>query len=248
MNRQALIISYPGEIGSKGYCPGVLVDVVRYKTYLMNSLGGAWKDSEIDHLPSPTTAQVKRSIDQMKALEYTIIVFTGHGYHSSDLDSTMIELNKTEFLDSNELRKDSTKRTIILDCCRKVHKELIEEELKKVAFANEKASIDRNECRKYFDDKISKCSNGIIVAHSCAKDEVSGDSPSSGGYYSSSLLKACELWIPKGLDLTNNYRTLSVVEGHDLAIPRVRQLSGGTQNPEIEKPRSEPHFPFAIWA
>jgi hypothetical protein len=187
-------------------------------------------------------------MDRLNSSEYTLIIFAGHGFYSAEHDSTILQLNKDEILDSIDLRENSQKRTIILDCCREVHKELLVEELRKYALANEKYSIDPVQCRVCFDDAIAQCSKGLIIAYACSKDERSGDDPSSGGYYSFSLLAACEKWIPEGLDLKKNYRTLSIVEGHDLACLNVKKLSGGLQNPEIQKARSGRYFPFAIWA
>lgn len=250
MKRKGLIISNPGEIGAENYCEGVKVDVSNYKRFLTSPLGGAWFDSEIVHLDRPSCADTRAEISSLANLDYTFIAFSGHGYVSSRLNTTILELRKGEELDSLELRSNASKRTILLDCCRKV---IIEEVLKAAFFAESARTIpklDRSECRKYFDKVIEDCAKGIIVGYSCAKNETAGDSQSRGGYYSSSIMQSAIDWYEttNNVNLSDKYYCHSIVKAHENAVPRVRQLSGGTQNPEVEKPRSEPYFPFAIMA
>ena len=76
-----------------------------------------------------------------------------------------------------------------------------------------------------------------------------GDDPIEGGYYTSSIIQSAKNWRTKSnTDLTKQYSRFSVVRAHDSAVNNVSRLSGGTQNPKMEKPRSEPYFPFAIIA
>jgi hypothetical protein len=44
----------------------------------------------------------------------------------------------------------------------------------------------------------------------------------------------------------NSRAVLNVVQAHGLAAPVVTYQSNGKQNPEIERPRTGPYFPFAI--
>jgi hypothetical protein len=52
----------------------------------------------------------------------------------------------------------------------------------------------------------------------------------------------------KTVDLSTSYESLTLVGAHAASISRVKVLSGGLQNPQIEKSRSSPTVPFAIVA
>jgi len=110
--------------------------------------------------------------------------------------------------------------------------------------------LSPHQCRKYFDAQIMKCGEGIVILNSCSENEYSYDHPSKGGYYSSSLFKTANNWYNNNtnVNLLENYYPFSIVGAHNGAVEFVRKLSGDTQNPEIEKPRSGPYFPFAIMA
>jgi len=250
MTRKALIISNPGEKGDENYCEGVNIDVANYKQFLTSPLGGLWLNTEITHLDRPKTNDVIREITSLANIDYTFFVFSGHGYFSPKVDTTVLELRKGEEISSLEFRANANKRTVILDCCRKVVKEAILEK----AFAAKAARIiphlRPDQCRKYFDYEIAKCSKGIVIGYACKRDEVAGDSQSRGGYYSYGILRGAINWHDNitNIDLGKSAYPFSIVKAHEEAIVRVRQLSGGTQNPEIEKPRSDPYFPLAIIA
>jgi len=67
--------------------------------------------------------------------------------------------------------------------------------------------------------------------------------------YSYSLLRSATNWREtKNIDLSSKWATFSIVQAHQASIAIVSRLSGTTQNPEIDKPRSEPYFPIAIMA
>lgn len=250
MKRIALIISNPGEPNAENYCNGVLVDVENFRSFLISPLGGAWFGSEIHLLDRPTQQEVNAKIQQANLCDYSLVIFAGHGYFSSVTDSTILEIRPGYEYDSLNLRTGANKRLIILDCCRKVYPEpcLESESRLRVKFAVSK-ELDPFKCRIYYDEAISKCSNGILVGYGCSIDETSGDGGSKGGYYSSSLIRSCKNWFDNtDVNLSAHYSFLSFVKAHELAISRVETLSGGIQNPEIEKPRSQPYFPFAIMA
>jgi len=249
MRRHALLISNPGEPGTENYCEGVKVDIANYTSFLKSALGGTWYDAEITHLHRPSESGAKDAISNISSNDYTLVVFCGHGYYSAHRESTILELRKGEEIDSLDLRKGANKRTIILDCCRKVERDIIHEAALTAKFAEARAVLNRSECRKYFEAQLGKCSSGIVVGYACSKDETAGDSQSRGGYYSYSLLKSTATWHKtNNIDLSSEWKAFSVVAAHNSSIKEVSRLSGGNQNPEIEKPRSEPYFPIAIMA
>lgn len=249
MKRHALIISNPGELGTENYCEGVNIDVKNYIYFLKSPLGGTWYDSEIAHLDRPSKENVNNAIKNISSCDYTFIVFCGHGYFSESKESTILELRENEVMDSLDLRKGSSKRTIILDCCRKIEKDYITETAIIAKFAETRAQLGPSECRKYYEKQLEKCPSGIVVGYACLKNETAGDSQSKGGYYSYSLLKSAIDWHKtNNIDLSRNWEAFSIVAAHNASISLVSRLSGGTQNPEIEKPKSQPYFPIAIMA
>jgi len=245
MSRKALLISNPGESGASNYCEGVNVDMKSYTQFLMSPAGGAWEESEIIRLHKPDATTLDSNIDNISTHNYTLIVFSGHGFYSQQSMSTIIELNKHTNYDSLRLRRYATKRTIILDCCRKIEKQyLTESALNK--FARAYSPLNPQRCRYYYDLMISRCPNGILVGNACSIDETAGDSAEKGGYYSHSLL-TCSRGFAENSS-PNNPAIFMFPDAHECAKNQVSSLSGGNQNPQIEKPRSGPYFPFAVCA
>lgn len=247
MKRQALIISNPGEAGAQNYCNGVAIDVENYKSFLTSPLGGGWYQNEIIHLNRPTTIEMKNSISTLSLIDYSLIIFCGHGYFSSAKDATILELKKGEEFNSNDFRQGSIKKTIILDCCRQVVSDILTEKAMLTKFARADTNLNIAKSRVHYESEINACPKGIVFGYACSKNERAGDSHTRGGYYSYSLMKSAFNWYESNkVDPLDIYSTLSIVSAHNEAIKNVRVLSGNIQNPDIEKPKSEPYFPFAI--
>lgn len=247
MNKKVLIISNPGKIGADNYCEGVKRDVENYKKFFTSPLGGNWYEWEIEHLIQPDVDMVKNLLEKMRTLDYSIIVFTGHGY-SMDGD-TYVELKpgRDKMDTSNDMCVDkfrlaNKKRLIIVDCCRselgpineseEMHKEILMK-----AFAQQNT-------RERYERQIQNTPLMNIIMYSCDLGETSGDDSRKGGYYSSALLKVCDDFGKKYLHKDGGWY-LNAVAVHDLAVPLVKAKKED-QNPQIEKPRSEPYLPFAI--
>lgn len=58
-------------------------------------------------------------------------------------------LKKNEEIDSLDLREGSKMRTIVLDCCRKVEKDIITEAAVIAKFAEARAVLNASECRNF---------------------------------------------------------------------------------------------------
>lgn len=250
MNKSILIISNPGEPGASNYCEGVNVDVDQYQDFFKSPLGGGWYGSEISHLSRPSSLQVKEAVGKLASLDYSLILFCGHGWYSSSDMATVLELRHGQQLNEMELRKGGGKRAILLDCCREVHEEsIVEASMEKRAMDSAEKSLSGKECRKYYEDAIAKASSGLIITHACNINETAGDSSTYGGYYSGSLRRSAIEWMrKKDIDLKEKYSVSSIVTSHDKACRTVNTLSGGRQNPQIEKPKSDPYYPFAVLA
>lgn len=249
MNRKGILISNPGESGEENYCEGVKKDVANYRSFLLSSIGGLWRESEIEGLNRPSVTQVRQAISSLRNLDYSLIIFTGHGYHDTRLDSTMLELRSGHLLDSSELREGSKKQTLILDCCRKKYPVKPTLMMDSARMLKKAAVINPSDCRKYYNSRINECGDGLIVIHSCNIDELSGDDATRGGYYSYALLEESRKWAEDSdTDTSRSVGFLSLPMAHKSALPRVRSISGTRQSPQIEKPRTGPYFPFCIVA
>ena len=248
MKRQALLITNPGEPGASNYCEGVNRDAESYRAFLKATFGGAWYGHEIEHLPRPSVAQLRLALQKLRAADYGLVIFSGHGEYEASKKATVLELRSGEEIDSAELRAGATRQTLILDCCRAIAPE--SRRIAVYAEALEKRAEDRTaECRRYYEERISDCASGLCILWGCSVGETAGDDKSRGGYYSLSLLDEAESWAKNNdVNVSESYSILSVVQAHDAATPRVRQLSGNRQNPTIDKPRSGPYFPFAVVA
>lgn len=241
MSRKALIISNPGEIGAENYCEGVNKDVTNYKNFLMSPQGGYWYKNEIVCLDRPSFESLKKYMALLNDVAYTMIIFCGHGY--SYQDETILELKNGCEVYAYSLKNGAKKRTIILDCCRERAKSIDNSIIHNLFESIEKRAVDGINARKYYNELISKCSNGVVVTYACDLNETAGDDSRKGGYYSYSLLQSARQWAEQST-FTESYQ--SIVTAHEQAAKITKVKSNYEQNPQIEKPRSTPYFPFVV--
>jgi Caspase domain len=195
MDRKALLIGCPGK---QNYLPGVARDLANYDRFLRSPLGGAWYSSEIISLDDPPASTVRAAIQNLKSADYSFVLFSGHGYVTSNRRSTIVGLRDDKEMDSDELRTGAAKHTLLLDCCRQVAKPMLAEDaLAKMDSMTAARSLSTSACRRYYDQAISECPSALIVAHSCDIDEVANDDPTRGGYYSYSLIDVAEDWAER---------------------------------------------------
>ena len=249
MTRRAVIISNPGETGAENYCRGVLKDVENYRSFFLSAIGGAWKNAEIEEMNRPSVGEVRLKMKILAAFEYVVIVFSGHGWHSTDVDSTVLELRKEQEIDSAELRLTTTRESLILDCCREKHRGLAEARAFDQMLAKAAARFNPEECRRFYDKRIQECSTELVVMYACGAGQLAADDDQKGGIYSYNLLEASKDWADNSkVDISSQYNILSVVQAHEAAGLRVTRLRGARQTPHIEKPRTSPYYPFSVVA
>jgi hypothetical protein len=214
---------------------------------LQSPFGGAWESSEVDTLEKPSKSLFIKFLDNLTYYEYSVIFFSGHGSHSEERRSTILELNKDEIVDSMRLRTGYRKRTIILDCCRKVVPGLLLDSVKEKSISFSETNLDRELFRFAYDLAIENCPESLILAHSCSSHEFSYADDNYGSYYTFSLLRAAKEWLKNNYPIqTTPYSIQSIVSCHNDAIPRVQELSNNKQNPYLEKTKSSPYFPFSV--
>ena len=255
ITKRALLISNPGETGAENYCKGVYVDIKNYQRLLFSAQGGAWETNEVTTLDRPSVADVRNCIEMMSAAEYVFVMFTGHGWFSASDHDRVLELRSGQSIASNELLRGTKRRTVVLDCCQKVHQEsLMEKAARQIALAanatEARRTPNREACRKLYLDSIQAAPQGAVWLTSCAIDEVSTDDDTRGGRYNGSLIECVDDWA--ALQAKKQFHAspemYSIVAAHECAAERTRKLSGGKQNPSIEKPKTGPYFPLGVFA
>jgi Caspase domain len=251
VSRRALIITNPGETEDrrvKRYCEGVYRDVVLYSNFLKSPVGGLWEPGEIRHLDRPDVSALEAELDRLKRVDYSFIVYSGHGYHSGR--STILALKRGVDIDSLKLRRGAPKHTLILDCCRVIERPtLLSEQIAKAM--KSRPFLDYLRCRNYYDQLIKDCPTGLVVLFGCSINQTAGDDGGSGGYYSASLIEATEEWVASkagGLHMRMSLDNLSVLDAHLRAVPKVAALSGDRQLPRAEGSRTGPYFPLCVVA
>jgi len=243
MMRKALLIGTPGID-----LPGVAKDLSNYQQFMLSPLGGLWSPSEIVTLQNPSKNEVSEQLATLRSADYSMVIFAGHGSHPKQNGSTFIALQPGVEMNVDTLKVGAPKHTMILDCCRKLERAVLTEDV--IAKADSQVlELNPLDCRKYYDQTITQCENGLVILFACEIDETAGESSTTGGHYSSALLNVVKNWRATiNIDTSKNYRTLSITKAHNLAVPIVQQKTGNRQNPTSEYPRSTPHFPFGIIA
>lgn len=253
--KKAILISYPGEPDGKNYCPGVFADIENYKNFLCSPLGGGWHfdknsddGSEIKIFPSPKRNILLPYLERLKSYDYITIAFCGHGGYSPLYQQTIIEINKHERILESELRGFGIRENLVLDCCRVLLLDIVTDAMEH--FGLRKASAHHRElnfvkCRKYYEKSISECRPGCNVLYGCNVGESSGESKSSGGYYSSSLFRVARNWEREKNETLppDNYSVLSIPCAHSKAVPLVKKKKAD-QTPQISPDAI--NFPWAI--
>lgn len=255
ISKKAILIPYPGEPDGDNYCPGVFADIENYKNFLCSPLGGWWrfdKDSdvcsEIKIFPSPKRNILLPYLERLKSYDYIIIAFCGHGRYSRLYQQTIIQINEHEEVRESELRDFGIRENLVLDCCRVLLPDIVTDAMEH--FGLRKASAHHRElnfaeCRKYYEKSISECRPGCNVLYGCNVGESSGESKSSGGYYSSSLFRVARNWereMNESLS-PDEYSVLSIPSAHLQAIPLVKAKKTD-QTPQISPNAID--FPWAI--
>lgn len=256
VTRCALLITNPGETGAENYCKGVYVDARSYQRLLLSAYGGAWEQSEIIVRDRPSKAMVQDDVKRLAAYTYSLIIFSGHGWYSSVNLCNVLTLRKDEDIAVDELLVGSIKRSVILDCCRKVYHEPIGMFGTKISAFNEAILAatgriaDPIKCRALYLGLIENAPTGVVVISSCGIGETAGDDEFQGGRYSSSLVSVADQWAKeeaaKPAAFGASYS--SIVATHDRATVLTKHRSGNTQNPTITKPKSMPYYPFTVFA
>jgi hypothetical protein len=250
MTRKAIIIAAHDTV--YGPLPGALADTELYKEFLISPFGGAWTDSEVQVLLTPSLSKVQGALDAAQYTDYVFIAFSGHGEHvvGKSLNETRVCLNNSEDMSIIDLNPRSRRHIVVIDACRKVR--TITETIEKMAramFASESLLPDSQKCRELFDSAINDAEEGRIVIYSCQENQSAGED-SKGGVFTRALVQAGESWSV-GTHRSQFGRGTRAVLGLDIAFEKAKTETyrvNAPQSPTWTPGRRMRHFPFAVVA
>lgn len=246
MKRKAILID-SGDTGSRPL-KGTAVDVKFWREYLLSNCGGAWNSSEIVILKSPSVEDLKVELQEAKLMDFAFVSYSGHGYAVKSNDKytppiTKVDINKTTSIDVRDLNPGCKRAMVIADSCRQL---MLEETLKSARSLDRyvtNSADDSLRHRYQFEKYVLQAAEGCVFCFGCDLGQTSGESPTTGGFYSSQLMKASEDWYSNA----KTQSVLSIAEAHDLAVAGVYRQSP-QQEPQYDGGRRTVHFPLAVKA
>lgn len=172
MSRKAFLIMNPGLLGDRNYAPTVENAYNRVKSYLKSPVGGYWHDEEILELARVADYENLEEdfCNKMEAVgnvdvEYSLIVFIGHGGAVNGNDS--IQLKDRRIIPISTLItpvSPITKRMVIIDACRS-YVAIPEIMLEQRAFAGD-GQFQGTWCRDYYNHLIAECEPHVELIQS----------------------------------------------------------------------------------
>ena len=234
ISRKAIILYCPGVDNQKGALPGTREDERLFRDFLLSDKGGCWHEDEIKSRENPTRQEAEVLAGWLFDADYSLVVFSGHGYTDSHDNKVHIEMSDGDILEEKLIR--TPKATLIIDSCRVYYSRFDEN----VAALNRKnAQVNATlTSRFHYDHLLQQADTGHIFLHAANVNEAASANQ-TGSYYITSLLANA-----------NNSTTpvLTVEDAHYGAITYLNnQYPATTQNPTISGSIKRKHwFPFAI--
>lgn len=235
MERKAILIAAdPGSKFGFSPVPEVHTDVNLWSAFLNSKNGGAWTRDEIVTLDrNYNKDDLLQSIRSAKGVEYSLIVFAGHGQtvkRNFPWLETEIFLCDGDTVLERELNPGTPRCTIVLDCCRGN-----EEPPEQVKVAMFESAFDSTLSRVKYDLYLGKAEAGLVKIYATQVGHNAADDYSFSQHF---LFQANE-WALK------NKGVLSLKDGVDLATTSL-QIRNPQQKPEYNGGRRLHHFPLAV--
>jgi hypothetical protein len=174
MNRKLILLKNPGIKASDGnYAPGVNIAIERYKSFFKSPIGGAWDDNEIIEINNSEfdlKTAVKNLLNDFdkQHIDYSIIVFVGHGANENSKD--IIQLEDSQSITIDELKypqNESLKRLIIVDACRSfTQATMLEQRIDESKEYTSYKPLNRAQCRELYDSIIEECEPHVEIIQS----------------------------------------------------------------------------------
>lgn len=232
MIRKAILIGNNTGYKASTFLKGVTKDLENYRNYLVGGIGGGWVQREIDILHNKSKRDILSAIKSCYA-DYSFVVFSGHGFVNSRDGLTYICV-EDGFISEDELNTYLDKQTLILDCCREestVSNFIGDtgeyfEKAERTAIAGVRQIVN---ARAKFDNALAVSNQGRFTGYACLTDQLSGDNPTSGGVFSSALLRA---GLNFGSKNSDRYTWLAIKAAMEHASSLISSNPFSTQQPE----------------
>src|ERR1043165_9029126 len=192
IKRRAVIIASPLKRGERGHLPGVEMDALNYRSFLLSPVGGSWSPNEIQVLWNPSAAEVAK-VMQATLAHYVFSVFSGHGGTDISTRRAYVQLNSNEAVYLDRLAAKSLRQLAIIDACKTNGYSRISGLGDPEAHLQFKSALTLSQARKLFNHRISNANRGRIVMHSASPGQAALDAP-EGGVFSQSLLTTTRDW------------------------------------------------------
>ncbi len=245
MRRKVFIVGSPLSYEVKAFYNGVKADVQNFYNFFKSPTGGAFSEYEIECIENPNIYQL-RNLLQVNPTDFSIFVFSGHGYYEGKSGNTVFNINSyqtSSVLDIVKLTK-SPRQFIITDTCRKVHQEerflgSIGDITTHIDFPS---NLSHDQARRLHINALGRMGTGIQILYSCSKGELSSISY-DGSDFSKSLLTSTRNWatyVQRGSILLGQ-------GAHRFSnIYLKKRLYNDRQNPRLFTTHNDGNFPFAV--
>ncbi|MCQ2262867.1 MAG: caspase family protein [Bacteroidales bacterium] len=245
MQRRLLLLCNPGYEECGNYVPQAIKIIEAYKQYFQSSVGGVWCDDEIDEMPKHLIGMgqnywLAKKIEQYDKLDYSIIVFIGHGGSFDNSDYIQLSGGKVFAIKDLYRNENTIKRTIIIDSCRSY----IEPNIFNLLL--ETLEKNTEDCRYLYDEIIKDAELHCELLQSTQYGELA-KTTETGSVFSDAffnvLKKNISLWKTEAL---SNPEKQVVKTIQDILDPIRTEMSIYGQVPQYTS-KSHSHFPiFAV--
>lgn len=171
-------------------------DYKTYHTYFTSLEGGAWDDSEICEIKSPSKKTLLDYLDSpyIRNLDYLVLIFSGHGSLAANMQDTELCLRGNVRIDGytvtdREIRHKAKRQLTILDCCR-----YYERNNRQVIVENINASkqaLDMNamraRVRRAYEQQISVTPESWLNLYACRRGDSTPGCDGVGGVFTNAL-------------------------------------------------------------
>lgn len=250
MKRRVFIIGAPldrFDVKNRSFYNGVMADIRNFQNFFHSSLGGGfYAKEEVITLINQTWANIKYALSTNPA-DYTVVVFSGHGYTQQPSDQFRMNINATQDPSLGQIVAQIRSRKIlfVIDACRT----FVEDHTPRYFHADGlgdpddvmrfPSNISIPEARMILENRVRIVEEGIQVLYSSSPNEYSALT-TRGSYFSKSLLQSAKNWSQKN----DGSNILLGVGAFKMATREIKKLTQ-IQNP-IMKWDHGANFPFAI--
>ena len=247
MKRKLLLLCNPGYEECGNNVPQTYDIINAYKQYFKSAFGGVWRDDEIDEMPDYLSGMgqnvwLAQKIQQYDQLDYSLIVFVGHGASCEKLDYIQLPDKKMFAVKDLYGNTGNIKRTIIIDSCRGI----ITSELIDLLLEKHRIEMRTNECRKLYDDIIETAEPHCELLQSTKYGEYANVTQ-TGSVFSDAFFKVMKNNLPIwNTEALSNPEKQVVKTIQDILDPIRTEMSIYGQVPQYTN-KSHSHFPiFAV--